>query len=98
MSRVTDPTSEQLRRIPGLFRKWELPDLFEAQRHYQIEEAGEHADGTPLFALFVGSLAPGAEESEGFPDAETTSDPHRASHRSRGIRLSVQIGEPEVAS
>ncbi len=45
-------TTETLKRIPGLFRRWELPEIFEANRDYHIEDAGAHADGTPLVALY----------------------------------------------
>jgi len=41
-----------LKRIPGLYRRWELPEIFEVQRRYHIEEAGTHADGTPLLAVY----------------------------------------------
>ena len=53
---MTDPAntlSEDLKRIPGLFRRWELPEIFEANRDYHIEDAGVHADGTPLLALYT---------------------------------------------
>jgi len=53
---MTDPAdtpSEDLKRIPGLFRRWELPEIFEANRDYHIEDAGVHADGTPLVALYT---------------------------------------------
>ncbi|MBB6190849.1 hypothetical protein FHS51_001069 [Sphingobium wenxiniae] len=52
---MTDTTAipiESLKRIPGLYRRWELPEIFEAQRRYHIEEAGTHADGTPLLAVY----------------------------------------------
>ena len=100
MSRPNDSSTEQLRRIPGLFRKWELPDVFEAQRNYQIEEAGEHADGTPLFALFVSCQTCGTEETsiDSHPPFENASERPQVSHRSRGIHLSVLVGEPESSS
>lgn len=46
---------ESLKRVPGLFRRWELPDIVEMRRLYHIEEAGTHADGTPLLALYAGA-------------------------------------------
>jgi hypothetical protein len=55
MARYTDMLSEDLRRIPGLFRRWELSQVLEAHRRYHIEDAGEHTDGTPLFALYMES-------------------------------------------
>ena len=71
---MTDPentTIENLKRIPGLFRRWELSEIFEANCDYHIEDAGTHADGTPLIALFssgaqvnpVGSGKSGKRES-----------------------------------
>lgn len=45
--------AEDLKRLPGLFRRWELIDVFEPHRNYQIEDAGLHADGTPLLAIYV---------------------------------------------
>ena len=47
----TPPTD--LERIPGLFRRWELTEIFEPGRDFHIEDAGAHADGTPLLAVFV---------------------------------------------
>jgi hypothetical protein len=29
-----------------------LPEIFEVQRRYHIEEAGNHTDGTPLLAVY----------------------------------------------
>ena len=52
MSHTTAIPTEPLKRIPGLYRRWELPEIFEVQRRYHIEEAGTHADGTPLFAVY----------------------------------------------
>jgi hypothetical protein len=49
----TDDPDEALKRIPGLYRRWELPEILEPQRKYHIEEAGEHADGTPLLAVYA---------------------------------------------
>lgn len=52
MTNPADTLSEDLTRIPGLFRRWELPEIFEPNRDYHIEDAGAHADGTPLVALY----------------------------------------------
>ena len=52
MSDTTAIQTEPLKRIPGLYRRWELPEIFEVQRRYHIEEAGNHADGTPLLAVY----------------------------------------------
>ena len=53
MSDTTVIPAEPLKRIPGLYRRWELPEIFKLQRRYHIEEAGTHADGTPLLAIYV---------------------------------------------
>ena len=57
MTNPADTLSENLKRIPGLFRRWELPGVFEANRDYHIEDAGLHADGTPLVALYSGEVS-----------------------------------------
>lgn len=57
MTNTNDISSEDLRRIPGLFRRWELPEVLAAYRCYRIEDAGAHADGTPLLALYAIALA-----------------------------------------
>ena len=53
MARCPDMLPEDLRRIPGLFRRWELSEVLERHRNYHIEDAGAHADGTPLLALYM---------------------------------------------
>lgn len=52
MSYTTVVPAEPFKRIPGLYRRWELPEIFKLQRRYHIEEAGTHADGTPLLAVY----------------------------------------------
>lgn len=47
---------ENLKRLPGLYRRWELAEVFKPNRNYHIEDAGTHADGTPLLAVFVDDL------------------------------------------
>lgn len=42
-----------LARLPGLFRRWEFSDVLETRRTYRLEEAGAHADGTPLVAIYT---------------------------------------------
>jgi len=44
---------EDLLRMPGLFRRWEFSDVLETRRTYRLEEAGAHADGTPLVAIYT---------------------------------------------
>jgi len=48
-----DPLSAKLKRIPGLYRRWELPEVLRNQRAYRIETAGCHQDGTPLVAIYA---------------------------------------------
>lgn len=61
MSDSTDCSSEDLQRVPGLFRRWELPEVLEAERRYHIEDAGTHADGTPLVAVYANDIARSGE-------------------------------------
>lgn len=52
MNSTSDSPAGELRRLPGLFRRWELTEVLEQHRNYQIEDAGLHSDGTPLVAVF----------------------------------------------
>jgi hypothetical protein len=54
---------DELKRIPGLFRRWELPEVLEPHKSYHIEEAGCDAEGTPLLALY-GDVASAAAPGE----------------------------------
>ena len=58
-----DLSLDDLKRLPGLYRRWELNDVIEPYRTYQIEDAGAHADGTPLLAIYVSAPAPDAREA-----------------------------------
>lgn len=49
-----DASPDDLTRIPGLFRKWELPEVLETCTSYRLEPAGADANGTPLLAVYVG--------------------------------------------
>ena len=60
MNSIADLSLADLKRIPGLYRRWELTEVFEAHRNYQIEDAGNHADGTPLLAIYVSDPVPNA--------------------------------------
>lgn len=53
MKNDVDLPLEDLKRLPGLYRRWELADALEPHKKYQIEDAGHHADGSPLFAVYV---------------------------------------------
>ena len=44
---------EEMVRIPGLYRRWELSELLKRHRAYRVEDAGSHADGTPLLAIYA---------------------------------------------
>jgi hypothetical protein len=46
---------EEMVRIPGLYRRWELSELLKHHRAYRVEDAGSHADGTPLLAIYAAS-------------------------------------------
>ncbi|MFI0846579.1 hypothetical protein [Mesorhizobium sp. IMUNJ 23232] len=59
-----NPSPEDLKRLPGLYRKWELPDVLQAHCLYQIEDAGEDAGGTPLLAIFGDFAATPTEPSQ----------------------------------
>jgi len=43
----------ELVRLPGLFRRWELPEVVKNHHAFRIEDAGVHEDGTPLLAIYV---------------------------------------------
>jgi hypothetical protein len=69
MIRKADLLSADLKRIPGLYRRWELPEILKNQRAYRIENAGAQQDGTPLVAVY-------ADADTGQPD-----DQHHASNQ-----------------
>jgi hypothetical protein len=58
MTHVDVTEREDLKRLPGLYRRWELSEVFEPNRSYHIEDAGTHSDGTPLLAVFVDAFSP----------------------------------------
>jgi len=53
-----DDDEKNLKRIPGLFRRWEFCDVLKTRRTYRLEEAGAHVDGTPLVAIYSNTTAP----------------------------------------
>ncbi|WP_287012356.1 hypothetical protein [Actibacterium sp.] len=76
MIRKADLLSADLKRIPGLYRRWELPEILKNRRAYRIENAGAHQDGTPLVAVY-------ADAETGQPD-----DLHNASIKdAEGVAL-----------
>ena len=58
MNRTADLSLEDFRRLPGLYRRWELTEVCEPNRNYQIEDAG-----TPLLAIYVAEPAPDVREA-----------------------------------
>ena len=73
----TDLLSADLKRVPGLYRRWELPEILKNQRAYRIENAGSHQDGTPLVAVYADAEAgqPDALHNASITDAEAASLP-----------------------
>jgi hypothetical protein len=45
-------TSPDLHRIPGLFRRWELPQVLKLGMDYHLLAAGRCEDGSELVAVF----------------------------------------------
>jgi hypothetical protein len=60
MNPLTEPPSGEPRRLPGLYRRWELAEVLEQHGNCQVEDAGTHADGTPLVAVFFTESLPGS--------------------------------------
>ena len=61
---MTDETDTcALRRIPGLFRRWELAQLLAPGKDYHLQDAGTTSEGDALLAVYrsgpEGSDAPG---------------------------------------
>lgn len=62
----TPITFDAFRRLPGLFRRWELIEILRPGVHYQLEHAGAMQDGTPLIAVFMCDPAT-SENAAGLP-------------------------------
>ena len=77
MIRKADLLPADLTRIPGLYRRWELPEILKNQRAYRIENAGSHQDGTPLVAVYAdaNSGQPDDQHNASITDAEAASVP-----------------------
>jgi hypothetical protein len=58
---LTNP--DDLQRIPGLFRRWEIAQLIEAGEDYRIEDAGTTSDGTVLFSIYKSDATPEEEHT-----------------------------------
>ena len=75
MNRTADLSLEDFRRLPGLYRRWELTEVCEPNRNYQIEDAGSHADGTPLLVVYVNDQLADAAGREDVGPAGSPVDP-----------------------
>lgn len=75
MIRKADLLSADLKRVPGLYRRWELPEILKNQRAYRIENAGAHQDGTPLVAVYADTGQPDDQHNASITDAEAASVP-----------------------
>jgi hypothetical protein len=53
MQEIRSDLASKLVRLPGLYRRWELPEVLANALAYCIEDAGAHEDGTPLLAIYV---------------------------------------------
>ena len=62
MDEIHAVPDHMLRRLPGLFRRWELAQVIEAGKDYHVEDAGSACDGTTLYAVYVST--PVAPEPE----------------------------------
>lgn len=86
MNRTVDLSLEDFRRLPGLYRRWELTEVCEPNCNYQIEDAGTHADGTPLLAIYVSEPASGSPAIDHPPCPDGNRHPGRV--RRFGERVS----------
>lgn len=48
----TCPATEELLRLPGLFRRWEFEQVLDGSDEFHVEAAGATHDGTKLFAVY----------------------------------------------
>jgi hypothetical protein len=53
MLRSTHISLDAFRRLPGLYRRWELIEILRPGGHYHLKDAGRMEDGTPLLAMFM---------------------------------------------
>ena len=49
---MSDMDIEDLERLPGLFRAWDLSQIILPGKTWFIEDAGLTPDGTALFAIY----------------------------------------------
>ena len=71
----TPITLDAFRRLPGLYRRWELIEILQPSVHYHLEHAGAMQDGTPLVAVFVGEPVSSEHATGGHPLASSRHDP-----------------------
>jgi hypothetical protein len=102
MTDSADTPSGDLKRIPGLFRRWELPEIFEANRDYHIEDAGVHADGTSLVALYACEIEEGESDHTGDGTREVADPkgiiPENLLPRDMVAALPLDLGSSTVGS
>ncbi len=61
------PGPEYLVRLPGLFRRWELSQVIDAEREFIVEEAGEDQSGTMLFRIFSSRRSASGDDARRAP-------------------------------
>lgn len=61
--------SGDLVRVPGLYRRWELPEILKNHSVYRIEKAGAHQDGTPLVAIYADHCGDQENNADAEPDS-----------------------------
>ena len=49
---TTETAPEEMQRLPGLFRIWDLSRIIVPGTIYRIEDAGLTQDGAVLFAIY----------------------------------------------
>jgi hypothetical protein len=74
MDEIHPAPDHVLRRLPGLFRRWELAQVIEAGMDYHVADAGSACDGTTLYSVYVS--APAAPEARVETAAETRPADH----------------------
>jgi hypothetical protein len=85
MDELGRPPDHPLRRLPGLFRRWELGQVIEAGKDYRVEDAGSACDGTTLYAVYAGAATVAEAEIEKNAEAPSTpGDPLDAERAARG--------------
>ena len=48
----------ELRRLPGLYRSWELGQVLKPGPDYHLEDAGETAEGSRLISIYQSADEP----------------------------------------